>query len=243
MSVSILFICILFAAVAFLYATVGHGGASGYLALMSLFAFTPDTIRPTALIINLAVSLVAFIQYYRSGYFVWHLFWPFAIASVPAAFAGSYINIDAGIYRKILAVLLLLSVIKLSGFDLKINTEVKKTKSIMLCCGATIGFLSGLIGIGGGIILSPLIILFKWADMKQTAAVSALFILVNSLAGLSALFSKGYSANYQVFLIGLIALAGGFAGAYFGATKFNNKVLRLLLSFVLVTASVKLMIT
>jgi uncharacterized membrane protein YfcA len=233
---------ILLPIVAFLYAAVGHGGASGYLALMAFFSFAPDFMRPTALLLNLAVSLIAFIQYYRQGYFSWKLFCPFALASVPAAFVGGMLVVDADVYKKVLAVLLLFSVIRLLGF----KTQEAKTEShphllMAVAIGAAIGFLSGMIGIGGGIILSPVILLLHWADMKKTAAVSALFIFVNSLAGLAGLFTKGFQLESQMLWMLLIAFAGGALGSYFGAGHFENRKLKWILAVVLLIASVKLM--
>ena len=227
--------------VSFLYASVGHGGASGYLALMACFSFAPDVMRPTALILNLFVSAIAFIQYYKSGYFQWKLFWPFAITSIPAAFIGGVIQVDENIYKKILAVLLLFSVVKLIGFNTS-SVAVRKKQNLIasLIIGLIIGFISGMIGIGGGIILSPLILLLHWADMKQTAAVSALFIFVNSLAGLSGSIKNGININTTMGMMLFIALVGGFAGSYSGAKKFNTVKLKFLLAIVLMIASAKL---
>lgn len=239
----ILFFSLLFL-VGFLYSSVGHGGASGYLALMAVFSFAPETMRSSALLLNVFVSVIAFIQFYRNGFFQWKLFWPFAVASVPAAFLGGMISIDEGIYKKILAVLLLFSVARLIG-NYK-NTAVNKKQQILslsLIAGFGIGLFSGMIGIGGGIILSPLILLLNWADMKQTAAVSALFIFVNSIAGLAGIYSQGIHFDTSMGLMLLVALSGGFLGAYYGATKFNSANLRYVLSVVLVIASVKLFFT
>ena len=235
---------ILLLIVAFLYASVGHGGASGYLALMAFFSFAPETMRPTALLLNIFVSAIAFIQYYRSGYFKWKLFWPFAAASVPAAFIGGMVTIDEGIYKKILAVLLLLSVVKLVGLKENRNKPLVEYHLITsILSGAAIGLFSGMIGIGGGIILSPLILLLHWADMKKTAAVSALFIFVNSIAGLTGLFINGVQFTTTMVLMLVIAFIGGMAGAYLGAKRFNTVKLKYLLSFVLVIAAVKLFLT
>ena len=243
MSGEILFYVLLLL-VSFLYASVGHGGASGYLALMACFSFAPNVMRPTALILNLFVSAIAFIQYYKSGYFQWKLFWPFAITSIPAAFIGGVIQVDENIYKKILAVLLLFSVVKLIGFNTPSVTVRKKQNLIAsLILGLIIGFFSGMIGIGGGIILSPLILLLHWADMKQTAAVSALFIFVNSLAGLSGSIIHGININSTMGLMLAIALVGGFAGSYSGAKKFNTVKLKFLLAIVLMIASTKLIFT
>lgn len=244
MTLSIILFYILLLLVAFLYSSVGHGGASGYLALMAFFSFAPETMRPTALLLNIFVSFISFVQYYRSGYFKWNLFWPFAIASVPAAFIGGLITVDAGFYKKTLAVLLLFSVVKLLGIKIPVKEfSLKQNTTIAIFVGAIIGLFSGMIGIGGGIILSPLILLFHWADMKKTAAVSALFIFVNSLAGLAGLFIHGFEYKSEMGLMILIAFIGGAAGSYFGAKKFESALLSKLLAIVLIIAIVKLVIT
>ena len=230
--------------VAFLYSSVGHGGASGYLALMAFFSFAPDTMRPTALLLNIFVSLIAFIQYYRSGHFRWQLFWPFAIASIPAAFIGGLIIIDAELYKRILGVLLLFPVVWLGGIKFK-EEKNKKEQSFVasMLIGAFIGLLSGMIGIGGGIILSPVILLLHWANMKQTAAVSALFILVNSVAGLAGLFTNGFDYRPEMIWMIVVAFTGGLAGSYLGARRFKSIFLKRILAVVLLIASVKLLIT
>lgn len=243
MSVELLFYFLLFL-IAFFYASVGHGGASGYLALMAFFSFAPETMRPTALMLNIFVSLIAFIQYYRGGYFRWKLFWPFALASIPAAFIGGLIVIDAGWYKKILGILLLFPVIRL--FDVKLNTEKagkEQNLGASLFIGAVIGLFSGMIGIGGGIILSPIILLLHWANMKQTAAISALFIFVNSIAGLAGIFTTGFEYKPEIIWLIIIAFAGGLAGSYLGAKKFNHIFLKRLLAVVLLMASIKLLFT
>ena len=243
MPVDLAFYFLLFI-VAFLYSSVGHGGASGYLALMAFFSFAPETMRPTALILNLFVSLIAFIQYYRNGYFQWKLFWPFALASIPAAFIGGMILIDAAWYKKILGVLLLFPVVRLAGVTF--NTEKNKKEQTLfasIIIGAVIGLFSGMIGIGGGIILSPVILLLHWANMKQTAAVSALFIFVNSLAGLAGIITTGLEINPEIIWLIVVAFAGGMAGAYLGAKKFDTSYLKKLLAVVLLLASVKLLFT
>jgi len=235
---------VLLVLVAFLYSSVGHGGASGYLALMAFFSFAPETMRPTALLINIFVSLIAFVQYYRGGFFKWNLFWPFALASFPAAFIGGLISVDVGLYKKILAVLLLFSVVRLLGIKFKTATfDVKQNVFLALLIGAIIGLFSGMIGIGGGIILSPIILLLHWADMKKTAAVSALFIFVNSLAGLAGLFTKGFEFKTEMGLMIVLALLGGILGSYFGANKFKSEFLNKILAIVLIIASIKLIIT
>lgn len=230
--------------VAFLYSAVGHGGASGYLALMALFSFAAETMRPTALLLNLFVSFIAFFQYQRSGYFKWNMFWPFAVTSIPAAFLGGLITVDAGIYKKVLAILLLFSVVKLLGMRFKTKESLKEQNTLLsLLIGAIIGLFSGMIGIGGGIILSPLVLILHWANMKQTAALSALFIFVNSVSGLAGLLVKGFEYKNEMGIMVVIAFIGGLAGSYYGARKFENTLLNKILAVVLIMASCKLFFT
>lgn len=239
----ILFYALLFL-VAFLYASVGHGGASGYLALMALFAISPDVMKPTALLLNLFVSLTSFIQFYRGKHFNWKIFLPFAIASVPMAFVGGLITVDAVLYKKILGFLLIIPVIRFLFFANLKPAEIKKSDTALsLLIGAVIGFLSGLIGIGGGIILSPVLLLLKWTDMKQTAAISALFIFVNSIAGLIGQLTKGIHFSPDMYWYVITAFAGGILGAYFGSLHFKQTILKYLLAVVLAVAAYKLLLT
>ena len=229
---------------AFMYASVGHGGASGYLAILAIFSMDPSLMKSSALILNIFVSLISFTLYYRGGFFRWRLFIPFAITSIPAAYLGATIPLSAGIYKKVLAVCLLFAILRLIGVFGKESPEAKEMKWVYgLIVGAVIGFLSGMIGIGGGIILSPVILLFHWAKMKETAAVSALFILVNSISGLAALLIKGYTPNPEIYNWLAVAIAGGSAGAYLGSKRFDNNLLRYVLAVVLFIASTKLMFT
>ena len=239
----ILFYLLLFF-VAFFYSSVGHGGASGYLALMALFSISPEVMKPTALLLNLFVSLVSFIQFYRGDHFKFKLFLPFAIASVPMAYLGGLITVDGNIYKKILGLLLLIPIIRFLFFsNIKVDEIRKNNVPLSVLIGAVIGFLSGLIGIGGGIILSPILLLLKWADMKQTAAISALFIFVNSLSGLAGQLSKGIHFSTDMFAYVVVAFIGGVCGAYFGSLKFNQNILKYCLAMVLIVASLKLLFT
>jgi uncharacterized membrane protein YfcA len=235
---------LLFPIVAFLYASVGHGGASGYLALMSTFAFPVSFMKPTALVLNILVSGLSFYFYYREKNFKWNLFYPFALTSIPFSFIGGYLKIDAFYYKIILATVLVFAVMRLLGFLGKEKENLKDINVPMaLGFGALIGFLSGLLGIGGGIILSPVLLLMGWATMKQTAAVSALFILVNSISGLFGFVSQGGSLpTSSGMLIGLVFI-GGLFGAYYGSAKFNSKALRYVLSVVIGIAIFKLYTT
>jgi len=244
MMTSVLLFFILLFLVAFLYAAVGHGGASGYLALMVLFGVAPEVMKPTALMLNLFVSLTSFIQFYRGKHFIWKIFLPFAIASIPMSFIGGLVVVDALVYKKILGVLLLIPIIRFLFFGNFDITDIKKSNIYLsLLIGAIIGFLSGLIGIGGGIILSPVLLLLKWTNQKQTAAISALFIFVNSLAGLAGQLTKGvhFTANMYTYVV--IAFTGGLCGAYFGALRFKQTWLKNILAVVLMFAAYKLLFT
>lgn len=228
-------------AIAFLYASVGHGGASGYLALMAFFGFSMETMRSSALVLNVFVSLIAFVQFYRKGHFRKDLFLPFAILSVPAAFLGSLIQMDTVIYKQILGIVLLFPVLRLLGLFGKEKEVLRPMLWIPgLLAGAGIGFLSGLIGIGGGIILSPLILLLRWGTLKEAAAVSALFIFVNSLSGLAGTVWSGITPDPNLWIWVCLGVAGGLAGGWFGSTVLNKKLLKGSLALVLAVACIKL---
>lgn len=243
METIILFYILLFL-VAFLYSSVGHGGASGYLALMAIFSFSPEIMKPTALLLNLFVSLTSFIQFYRGKHFNWKIFLPFAIGSIPMAFFGGLKTPNEDLYKKILGILLIIPIVRFLFFaNIKVE-EIKKSNFILsVLIGLIIGFLSGLIGIGGGIILSPVLLLLKWADMKQTAAISALFIFVNSMSGFIAQIIKGIDFSADMYAYVAIAFVGGLCGAYFGSLKFKQNILQYLLALVLIVASYKLLFT
>lgn len=241
---SIILFYLLMFFVAFLYASVGHGGASGYLALMAIFSIAPDVMKPTALLLNLFVSLTSFIQFYRGKHFNWKIFLPFAVASVPMAFVGGLVTVDAVIYKKILGLLLLIPIARFLFFaNIKVSELRKSNWILSLLIGAAIGFLSGLIGIGGGIILSPILLLLKWTDMKQTAAVSALFIFVNSLSGLTGQLTKGIHFGPDMYAYVAVAFIGGICGAYYGSLRFRHSVLKYMLASVLMVAAYKLLFT
>ena len=241
MSEHILFLSLFIFLVAGLYSSVGHGGASGYLALMALFSMPVATIKPVALILNIAVSLIAFIQFYRSGFFNKKLFIPLAIASVPAAYAGGLMSIDPHLYKQILGALLFISAIRLA---MPLKKEAPAVKDfdigIVLVIGASIGFMSGMIGIGGGIILSPLLILLRYSDVKTTSGISALFIFVNSIAGLLGQMKQGIEFSSSMSLMIAVAIAGGLVGSYIGARQLNMSILKKVLAVVLFIASLKL---
>lgn len=228
--------------IAVLYSSVGHGGASGYLAVMALFAIEPLVMRSSALTLNIFVSGISFFTYYRAGYFKPPLWWPFAVTSIPFAFLGGMMSIDTHIYRIILGILLLFAVIRIVFKPTDPGSLKKVNIPAALLTGAVLGFFSGMIGIGGGIILSPLILLLRWGNVKETAAASALFILVNSAAGLAGIVSQGIAYVPEIPVLVIAAITGGILGARIGSARVNVLQLRYILSFVLLLASVKLIL-
>lgn len=235
---------ILLPLIAFLYASVGHGGASGYLGLMVLFSFEPGVMKPAALLLNLFVAAISFYHFWKCGYFKFKLFIPFAITSIPMSFLGGMLELETVIYKQVLGILLLVAVLRLLNIIGKKNRELRKLMLWQgLVLGGFIGFFSGLIGIGGGIILTPAILIMGWGSMKEAAAVSALFIWVNSAAGMTGQLATGATLGLEVFVLVGFALLGGFIGGYFGSTAGNNKVLRYALALVLILASTKLILT
>jgi len=233
---------LLIAFVAFAYAMVGHGGASGYLALMALAGMSVVVMRPTALVLNLFVSAISFTLYARSGHFKWSTFCPFAVLSIPAAWLGAHVVLDPVIYKRILAVCLLFAVAKLFGFFGKGKDGLRPIPLVWgLLIGSALGFVSGMIGIGGGILLSPVLLLFNWADMKTTAATSALFIFVNSAAGIVGAFGNGETLGTEMVPWIIAAVLGGLLGSWIGAKRLNELRLKQALGIVLLFASVKLM--
>ena len=244
--------------------SVGHGGASGYLAAMALFGLAPAVMRPTALCLNLLVSSLGTLRFWRAGHFRWRTFWPFAATSVPAAYVGGAITLPTTLYKQLVGVALIFAAARLflrarkptgandaTARDVAANGRATPTADEeatvrdaplwpAMLLGVVIGLLSGLTGVGGGIFLSPLLLLAGWAGARQTAAVSAAFILVNSAAGLlgNAAGVKSVSAALPYFA--LAALAGGIVGTEFGSRRLPPLWVRRLLAAVLVVAGLKL---
>jgi uncharacterized membrane protein YfcA len=227
--------------VAILYSSVGHGGASGYLAVMALFVVAPEVTRPTALVLNLFVASIATIQFYRAGHFSWALFWPFAVTSIPFAFIGGMVKLPTNVYRIVLGLVLLFAAFRLAWKFAAADDHIREPRLwAALLIGAVIGLLSGLVGVGGGIFLTPVLLLMHWSETKTAAGNSALFILVNSLAGLAGNYAQVSVLPSAAWLWVIAAMAGGLIGSLLGARKFNSLVLRRVLAVVLLFATVKL---
>jgi uncharacterized membrane protein YfcA len=227
---------------ALLYSSVGHGGGSGYLAAMALLGVAPEVMRPTALTLNVLVAAVATAQFYRAGYFSWRTFLPFAGASVPLAFVGGMIHLSTSVYRPLVGLVLLFA-----AYRLWLNEREKSSAPpempptyLALSVGAGIGLLSGLTGVGGGIFLSPLLLLMNWAEVRRTAAVSAAFVLVNSIAGLAGNIAGVRRLPGAIFVWGIAAAVGAVAGSELGRRRLATLTLRRLLSVVLIIAGLKL---
>lgn len=236
----ILFIIIL-PLIAFLYASVGHGGASGYIALMALFSLPITTMKQTALILNLFVAGITFYQFYKAGHFKINLLTWFIIGSIPAAYLGGNISVDPFWYKKILGFFLVIAILRMLLIPKVSNESKTLIPYLAILIGIIIGFLSGLIGIGGGIILSPVILLLGWATIKQTAAISAAFIWLNSSAALLGQFNSGVHLVSDSLIFIALALVGGYFGSYYGAKKLSKKKMSYLLIVVLGAASFKLL--
>lgn len=286
----------LFSLVAFMYSAVGHGGASGYLALLSLYDVVPEYMKPIALVLNMLVSGIAFFQFYRQGHFLWRLFLPIAIFSVPMAYWGGLTPLKDLWYQRGLGIFLVISVVMLlwpkrtetpamfpladsnsgtSGTDApdSVNKRVgwwNKKTGVAAFMGAVIGYVSGLLGIGGGILLSPVLLMIRWTHQKQTAAISAAFIFVNSAAGLYGFVqqhtpwittAQKLGGTTDTMLAGRCAfgdpwfqvlsilsvlilpvLLGGLFGSWYGAKKFNQTAMKYILCVVLLIAAIKLLL-
>lgn len=229
--------------VALMYSTVGHAGASGYLAAMALFGIAPIVMKPTALVLNIMVAIIGTIRFHRAGFFSWRLFWPFAITSIPASFIGGGLSLPVPIYKSIVGLVLLYSAVRLF-FSARLADQ-KQTRPApianALIIGAAIGLISGLTGVGGGIFLSPIILLMHWAKAKETSGVAVTFILVNSIAGLLGHLSSIAMVPGAIIYWAPAAIVGGWIGTELGTRVLPVAGVRRWLSIVLVLAGAKLL--
>jgi uncharacterized membrane protein YfcA len=229
--------------VAFLYSCVGHAGASGYIAVMSLFSVAPTVIRPTALLLNILVASIGAWQFWRAGHFSWQLFWPFALFSIPLAFVGGWLNLPAHLFKILVGLVLWFSAIRFLLHPSPDHVLHEPSRPVALSLGAGLGLLSGLTGTGGGIFLTPLLLMMRWAQTKTAAAVSALFILVNSASGLAGNFTSTRRLPPFALALAVAVIIGGSAGSYFGSRRFPHTVIKRLLAVVLLIAGAKLIFT
>ena len=230
-------------AIAFLYSSVGHAGASGYIAIMALFGFAPGVIRPTALLLNILVATLGTFQFWRAGHFKWNLFWPFALLSIPAAYFGGRLQLSAAILKTLIGLVLIFSAVRLIFRRGDPATVKEPSLPVALSAGGGLGFLSGLTGTGGGIFLTPLLLFCGWAKTKQASAVSALFILVNSISGLVGFVSARQPVPSLAYTLAGAALIGGGIGSYLGSRRFPVRTIAILLATVLLIAGLKLIFT
>lgn len=241
-SAILLLTALIFAAAA-LYASVGHAGASGYLAAMALFGLAPLEMKPAALSLNILVASIATYTYLRAGRFSWQLFWPFALASVPFAYVGGLIMLPGEYYKPVVGLVLVYAAWRFVLDAAKPDYALRKASLwVILLVGAGLGFLSGLVGVGGGIFLSPLLIALRWESVKNISGIAAAFILVNSIAGLAGFMSSQTPQLPDGIVYWALAAAlGGYIGAQYGSKRFATPMLKRLLALVLVIAGVKLM--
>jgi len=237
------FLCLAIAVIAFLYSSVGHAGASGYIATMTLFGLAATVIRPTALVLNILVATIGSFHFWRAGHFSWKLFWPFALLSVPAAYLGGYIQPSASILRILIGLVLLFSAARLIFRRGDPAETVAPSKPTAVGVGAGLGFLSGLTGTGGGIFLTPLLLFCRWAHIRQAAAMSAVFILVNSIGGLIGYFTAVRSLPVLGLYLAIPAIIGGTIGSHLGSRRFPVRAISILLAIVLAIAGTKLIFT
>ena len=229
--------------IAFLYSCVGHAGASGYIAVMALWGLAPDVIRPTALILNILVALIGSYQFWAGGHFRWRLFWPFAVLSVPLAYIGGSIHLPARTLKILIGIVLLFSSLRLIVRKSDPPDVSPPEYPVAIATGGVLGMLSGLTGTGGGIFLTPLLLFMKWARIKEAAAVSALFILVNSISGLTGFITTNKSVPSLALPLSFAAIVGGTLGSYLGSRRFPVRTISIILAAVLLIAGLKLIFT
>lgn len=228
---------------AVLYSSIGHGGASGYLAAMALFGLSPEIMKPAALTMNIFVSAFVLFRLVRAGYFNWRLFYPFALTSIPLAWLGGSIQLSNSTYKYIVGIALLIAALR---FLVKLEYDGPVTTPkfwIALPVGGCLGFVSGLTGVGGGIYLSPLLLLLRWTTMRTNAAVAAAFILVNSVAGLTGHLMTTSLMPPGIPLLTGTALLGAILGSELAVRRLSPAVLRKVLGIVLLIAGIKMITT
>ena len=228
-----------------LYSSVGHGGASGYLAAMAMFSMTPLEMKPVALTLNILVAFIALVKYLKAGRFSWSILWPFALASIPFAYIGGLILLPSIYYKPLIGLVLIYVAYHFVMNSAKTDCKIKAPfMPIVLLLGAVLGFFSGLVGVGGGIFLSPLLIMLKWENIKNVSGIAAAFVLVNSIAGLLGFLSSKTPQLPEGLTIWVIAaVIGGYIGSEYGSKRFGSSTIQYLLSWVLLVAGIKMIAT
>jgi len=226
--------------VAFLYSSVGHAGASGYIAVMTLCGLSTNFIRPTALVLNILVASIAAFQFWRAGHFSWRLFWPFSLLCLPAAYLGGSLQLPTSIFKVLIGAVLLFSAARLFFRQIDSPDITLPPVSGAVGIGAGLGLLAGLTGTGGGIFLTPLLLFCRWASIRRAAAVSALFILLNSVAGLAGYVSSGRPVPSFAWILAVAAVIAGTLGSQLGSRHFPVRTISVILATVLVLAGCKL---
>lgn len=237
----------LFFTASILYSSVGHGGASGYLAAMGLLGVAPAIMRPTALVMNIAVASISLYKFSRASGFHWRLFWPFSVTAVPMAFVGGRIQLPIVWFGVLVGCVLLFSAVRLFIETITSSRQSRPIKgpppvALALILGAGIGLLSGLTGVGGGIFLSPLVVLTGWATVRDSAAPTAAFVLVNSISGLTGLLSRQPTLPDALPYWVAAVIVGGLIGATYGSRRLGNNAMRQALAGVLVIAAAKMIL-
>jgi len=235
---------VLVLAAAVLYSSVGHAGASAYLAAMALFGVSPAASKPAALVMNVAVAALVTLRFSLAGLVPWRGLAPLVLGSVPAAFVGGVVELPTSLHRVVLGAVLAFAGVRLLWVGPReIPPRPFPGALLLVGIGAAIGLVAGLTGVGGGIFLSPLLLLTGWERTRRTAGASAAFILANSASGLAGHWSAGRVVPDGVALLTVVALAGGLVGSWLGAKKLAPPLLRRLLGAVLVIAALKLFLS
>ncbi len=239
----VFFIAPLFFLAALLFSSVGHGGASAYLAVMALLGLAPESMRPAALLLNVLVAGIGLYKFHRAKAFDWQLFWPLAVMSVPMAFVGGLIQLPSQYYKSLVGAALLFAAVqifrKANAQTIQANIHTP-SRPVLFGLGAGLGLLSGLTGIGGGIFLSPILLLLNWAQTKVISGVAAAFILANSVSGLMGVLTKQPALPAHLVYWAMAAVLGGLVGAEYGSKRLANSSVRKLLALVLLFAGGKM---
>jgi len=238
-------LAVLLLVAAVLYSSVGHAGASGYLAAMALVGVSPAIMKPTALALNILVALIATFKFYRAGSFDWRLFLPLAITAIPLAYLGGRMSLPTDIYKPLVGIVLIYSAWRSFRTASAASSYPVKEPSVavLLLAGGALGFLAGLSGVGGGIFLSPLLLFFRWAPVKVISGVAAAFILVNSTAGIMGVMSTSAQFHPALPLWALLVIVGGYIGAEYGSNRLGSPAIQRLLALVLLVAGAKMIAT